>query len=70
MHGRTKNMHDFIYFYKDKNNNKIPILTGSNSNLESIVWLTVAEKKKILTNWKESENNLFVFVDGAEFKLA
>lgn len=63
-------IHDFIYFYKDENKNNIPILTGSNTNFESIIWLTLEQKNKILTNWRESENNLFVLVDGTEFRLA
>ncbi|KRM91467.1 hypothetical protein [Liquorilactobacillus cacaonum] len=63
-------IHDFIYFYKDKNKNNIPILTGSDIRFESIIWLDLEQKKKIFTNWEKSKNNLFVFVDGMEFKLA
>lgn len=58
-----------IYFYKNELGEKIPILSAESTNLRSLVLLSEENKKAIITDFPECNNNLFILVDGTEFKL-
>ncbi|ANY29968.1 MULTISPECIES: hypothetical protein [Bacillus cereus group] len=55
-----------IYYYKENKTN-MPILTGSSSNFECILYKE--EINKITEMFPRAKNNLYVLIDGHEFKL-
>ncbi|MED2985506.1 hypothetical protein P4311_29855 [Bacillus thuringiensis] len=55
-----------IYSYKEEGTN-IPILTGSSSNFDFV--LCKEEINKIIEMFPRTKNNLYVLIDGHEFKL-
>lgn len=59
--------HDWIYFYKSKNES-IPIMTGSTTEFNQILFLS-KEQKKVISNLMPIENNLYVLVDNHVFRL-
>lgn len=60
----------FIY-YKDDQGNRIPILVDSGVRKTSLqTYITDSYVKKIQSEFPKSKNNLYVLIDGVEFKLA
>ncbi|MDC2863780.1 hypothetical protein [Bacillus sp. BP-3] len=55
-----------IYYYKDDKTN-IPILTSTSSDLHSV--LCREEIDGIIEMFPKTKNNLYVLIDGHEFKL-
>ncbi|SCC01963.1 hypothetical protein [Bacillus wiedmannii] len=55
-----------IYYYKEEGIN-IPILTGSSSSFDFV--LCKEETDKIIEMFPKAKNNLYVLIDGYEFKL-
>ncbi|MDZ5606365.1 hypothetical protein U2I54_04400 [Bacillus pseudomycoides] len=55
-----------IYYYKEEEIN-IPILTGKSSGFECV--LCKEEINKITEMFPKAKNNLYVLIDGHEFKL-
>lgn len=58
--------YDYVYFYLDEHNNKIPIATGVSHDLNTIFWLSKNKRKAIVPN-KLLSQTLFVLVLGSTF---
>lgn len=61
------NRYDFIYFYRDKNKNQIPISTGSTTNLSMVLWRNKSLKKDLHLAGCKSDESIFIFIDGQTF---
>lgn len=60
------NNYDYVYFVKDGQGNKIPIITGSTSDLQMVLWISEQEKETILPKYL-AYKTLFIRVDGENF---
>lgn len=59
--------YDFIYFYKDENNNQIPISTGNTTDLSMVLWGNKSLKKDLHLAGCKSNESIFIFIDGQTF---
>lgn len=59
-------MRDFIYYYKENKSN-VPVLTGTGNDL-SITFCS-ENIKEIINRFPKAKGNLYVLIDGTEFKL-
>ena len=59
---------EYVYYFK-KNGENIPILTGGAEIYHDIVFLSQELKEKLRQDFPDAVGNLFVHVDGIDFKI-
>ncbi|MBO2704031.1 hypothetical protein [Lactiplantibacillus plantarum] len=61
-------MTNYILFRMD-NGNKIPIESGATNDITMILPMNDEQKNRLLKDYPESKNNLYMFISGVIFKL-
>lgn len=61
--------YNFIYFYYDSDFKKVPIIVGSNSNLQEILFIT-DEEKKTYKNLIPNSKKMYVAVNGQNYVVS
>lgn len=57
-----------IYYYKENGNN-IPIMSCSTNDVSLLAYLPEEELEEIYRQFPLAKNNLYVLIDGVEFKM-
>lgn len=61
--------YEMLFYYKDKNKNRIPIYVSGGNTMSSALWLSESIRKHICEEYPQAIGNLYVLFYGKEFKL-